>query len=979
MVSLAASSKIAAGFAHSISLKSNGTLWAWGSNSFGQLGDGSTTDTSAPVQVGTDNKWVAISAGDNYTIALKSNGTLWAWGSNSFGQLGDGTTTDTSTPVQIGIETNWIAISAGSNHTVALKSNGTLWAWGSNSFGKLGDGSTTDISTPVQIGTDNEWVAISAGDNHTIALKSNGTLWAWGYNSYGQLGDGSTSDRLSPTQIGTDTRWVTVSAGADHTIALKSNGTLWAWGYNLYGQLGDGSTINKLSPVKIGTNNNWVAISAGSDHSMALNTYGTLWAWGYNSYGQLGDGSTTDRLSPTQIGTTDDWVSIDAGHNHSISLQLGHTLSTWGSNGFGQLGDGSTTDKYIPAQIWMENNWRYVSVGTYHTVFTKLNGTLWITGSNEEGQLGRNTTDTCNSIPCLIYPGQVNSDNDWNLIKEGGGGHHTVAIKSNGTLWAWGRNVEGEIGDGTFVQKDLPVQIGTNNTWVSIALGSHDTIALRSDGTLWGWGDNSSGQLGFSTPYSFNTPTQLTGNNYIAVASGHDNTAAIKADGTLWTWGINDRGQLGDGTTTTRRYPGQVGSDRDWVSVLAGFRHTVALKSNGTLWAWGGNWNGQLGDGTTVDKYSTVQIGTDNDWASIAPAEGIHTLALKSNGTLWSWGYNRYGQLGRTSTETCGTNPCSTTPGQIGTEDTWVSITVSLWTSSAMKSDGTLWAWGQNTNGQLGDGSTINKFAPVRITNRPVANSGGPFAGTEGQPIILNGSGSTDLDGTIEIYEWDIDNDGIFDYSSSSPTQSHSYNQQGIYTVKLRVTDDAGATHEDLTTANISDSSPTADFSGTPVTGAESLTVNFTNNSAGNDQPLSYEWDFDNNGTVDSTIQNPSYVYNDSGIYTVKLTVTDSDGSLDTLSKIDYITVLLDSDGDGYPAGPDCDDTNASINPGAVETCDGIDNDCNSSTSDGEGELWYGNITNCGTGECSNTGQWICSGGIKTDTCSPEQPLTEGP
>ncbi len=177
------------------------------------------------------------------------------------------------------------------------------------------------------------------------------------------------------------------------------------------------------------------------------------------------------------------------------------------------------------------------------------------------------------------------------------------------------------------------------------------------------------------------------------------------------------------------------------------------------------------------------------------------------------------------------------------------------------------------------------------VNNPPNADPGGPYTGFEGQAITLDGSKSTDSDGSIVLYAWDTDNDGTYDYSSSSPMQSHTYVQQGTYMIKFRVTDNLGATDEALTTANISDTSPTADFTGFPTGGMAPLTVNFTDNSTGYDQPLTYEWDIDNNGTIDSTAQTPSYIYINPGTYTVKLTLTDSDGSTNTLTRTDYINV----------------------------------------------------------------------------------------
>ena len=192
-----------------------------------------------------------VAAGANHTVALKSNGTLWTWGDNYYGQLGNGTMANKSSPAQVGTATNWQAVAAGSSHTVALRSDGTLWAWGWNEFGQLGNGTDGTFArefSPVQVGTATNWQAVAAGWYHTVALKSDGTLWAWGQNDYCQLGDGTTANKSSPVQVGTATNWQAVAAGQCHTVALKSDGTLWAWGYNRYGAVGRSQHHQPIQP-----------------------------------------------------------------------------------------------------------------------------------------------------------------------------------------------------------------------------------------------------------------------------------------------------------------------------------------------------------------------------------------------------------------------------------------------------------------------------------------------------------------------------------------------------------------------------------------------------------------------------------------------------------------------------------------------------------------------------------------------------------
>ena len=238
---------------HTVYLKNDGTVWVWGNNSNGQLGNGSTTQSAVALQISGLSSVTAVAAGYAHTVALKSDGTVWAWGNNSNGQLGNGTTTDSSIPAQAWLS-GMVAIAAGNTHTVALRNdvtNVSVWAWGNNSHGQLGNGTTTDSSTPVQVSGLSEGTAIAAGSGHTVVLKNDGTVWAWGNNSHGQLGNGSTTNSSIPVQVSGLSEGTAIAAGYEYTVGLRMDNEVWAWGNNFYGQLGDGTTIDRWIPVQV--------------------------------------------------------------------------------------------------------------------------------------------------------------------------------------------------------------------------------------------------------------------------------------------------------------------------------------------------------------------------------------------------------------------------------------------------------------------------------------------------------------------------------------------------------------------------------------------------------------------------------------------------------------------------------------------------------------------------------------------------------
>jgi hypothetical protein len=291
-------------------VKADGTAWSWGKANLGQTGHNNTTDLSSPVQIGALTTWIRLAGGyGGPNGGIKTDGTLWLWGKNTYGQLGQSNTTATSSPVQVGALTTWLKFAAGYYMGHAIKTDGTLWTTGgrNDNYGQLGTNNLTNYSSPVQIGALTDWSEVSSYNWNAGAIKTDGTIWMWGRNNFGQLGDGSVTTRSSPVQIGALTDWSKVAVGRDHTLALKTDGTLWAWGRNNYGQLGDGSITDRSSPVQIGSLTTWLELGAGYQNSGARTTANTLFSWGVNANGELGDGSTTNRSSPVQVGALTTW------------------------------------------------------------------------------------------------------------------------------------------------------------------------------------------------------------------------------------------------------------------------------------------------------------------------------------------------------------------------------------------------------------------------------------------------------------------------------------------------------------------------------------------------------------------------------------------------------------------------------------------------------------------------------------------------
>ena len=367
----ATSTNVSAGYSSGYSLQSDGTVWSWGYNTSGELGNNTNTQSLVPVKASVITGATQVTGGEYTAYALKSDGTVWSWGAASYGQLGNGSATASSFPVQVTGLTGVTAISNGYSSGYALKSDGTVWAWGYNTDGELGNNSTTNSFVPVQVSGLTGVTAISGGQMNAYALKSDGTVWSWGNNSYGQLGNGTTTQSSVPVQVTGLTGMTAVAgAGGNFAYALKSDGTLWAWGRNISGQLGNNSIVDSNVPVQVSGLTGVIAVSGGGSSGYAVKSDGTVWSWGLNSVGQLGNNSTVDSLIPIQVSGLTGATSISGKGSSVYALKSDGTVWAWGYNADGELGNNTTTSSSVPLQITGLMGGVTFSAGTYSGMFS---------------------------------------------------------------------------------------------------------------------------------------------------------------------------------------------------------------------------------------------------------------------------------------------------------------------------------------------------------------------------------------------------------------------------------------------------------------------------------------------------------------------------------------------------------------------------------------------------------------------------------
>lgn len=376
-----------------------------------------TGASRAPERTAPSVNWQQVDSGGEHSCARKTSGRLLCWGGNFYGVLGNGGSgadADRTAPVAVaGDVAQWATVSAGSVHTCAVSVDGHLFCWGDNFYGTLGIGAVTPPQPlPVEVdGSHDDWSAVSAGGDHTCGLRDSGHLFCWGLDFFGQLGDGPGGDGESPVPVevaGGISDWAAVSAGHDHTCALEESGRLFCWGRNHHGQLGDDSAIDSDAPVEVaGSATDWVAVSAGVRHTCGLKASGQLFCWGSDSRGRLGNGGATtdDQLAPAEVaGAATDWAEVSAGVSVTCARKTSGRLYCWGSDADGRLGNGGANDdRARPVEVaGAVTGWRAVSVGSFHACALKATGRVFCWGRDRDGQLGNGEPRRYQDVPVAV-------------------------------------------------------------------------------------------------------------------------------------------------------------------------------------------------------------------------------------------------------------------------------------------------------------------------------------------------------------------------------------------------------------------------------------------------------------------------------------------------------------------------------------------------------------------------------------------------
>ena len=731
---------VSVGVRHSCMVWSSGTVWCWGDNNKGQLGDGEfgrDLYSSVPLEATGIMDAVAVSAGWEHTCAVHATGEVSCWGDDTNGELGNGEIVD-QVPLPVKAEgiTDATAVTTGLWHTCALRSSGEVSCWGRNHDGQLGIGETGDdvaVSTvPVPVLDITDAVAVSAGGEHTCAVHATGEVSCWGDNFGGELGngqDGNEFDSAAPVRVAGITDAIDVATGEWHTCVLRESGNMSCWGDNTYGQLGGGDalflTANQTfsnSPLDVLGIEDATSISTGSGFTCATQRGGEAFCWGRNNVGQLGspDSQNFDLgLTPTRVSDIEDAVSVSAGTTHACLLRESGEVSCWGSNFHGQLGN-ALGGEFSTEQVQVQgvSDAIDVSASFRHTCATHATGQVSCWGQSWKGRTGDVATGDAAPLPVKI------SGIDTARQVSAAAGVTCAVLEGNEAV-CWGFYLNSEFTELDNGDISPVATMWSDATDVArIASGGSHACALHTDGTISCAGANWYGNLGtgeVGNPISW-VPQKVVGiDDATDIALGFAHTCAVHATGEISCWGRNEVGQLGTGEENfgiDASVPTKVSGITDATAVAAGNSTiTCALHATGEVSCWGANAFGTLG--TAADPASDhsalpLKIEGVTDATKVTPGFQ-HVCALLSTSEISCWGGDFLGQLGTIQNIDDG---YSGTPVMVSEIDDATDVSAGASHTCALHESGEITCWGWDENGQLGDGEVlevVGSITPVTV------------------------------------------------------------------------------------------------------------------------------------------------------------------------------------------------------------------------------------------------------------------------
>ncbi len=766
-----------------------------GLNDHGQLGTGSSSIVSTPVQSSTvlPSPVRSVAGGINASFALLEDGSVWGVGENGGGQLGVGDTTSRSTWVKVPLPKTATQISAAEMGGYALLSDGTVWGWGGNDGGRLGTGDTVGSKMPIRVPNVSGIAQIASGGVYLAVLDSNKTVWMCGWNVAGELGTGDTRDRWSMTNVSGISNVDQIAAGY-HFMLARVGDTVWAWGANDCGQLGMGDQKNRPHPVQIPGLSGVVSIATAADSSFAVLSSGQSLSWGRNEVGQLGQGDAADVTTPERSVLTpknmpfSNVASLVGMNNGGAVTLTDGSVHVWGRNDAGQCGDGTTdsprawsvtpSTKNSPYSAVLNSPYgtatnrglflramgratsvtvspRAVSAGSDAAVAVSVVAgsqpvagaavSLTTSGGARLAQ-SSGTTDASGSFTTTATPGQ------WTLpgtvitvtaSSDAGSGAGSFSVLGSNVL-ATGINDHGQLGVGTTDPVSVPVQSSPvfPSPVKSVAGGVGFSFALLEDGSVWGAGRNDAGQLGLGDVQPRTTWAQLALPKAATQIAATDGSGyALLVDGTVWGWGSNGSGRIGIGNQDAVRTPVQVPNTAGVIQIAAGGAFLAVLDSGHTVWTCGWNVSGELGTGDKRDRYSLTPVSGLPNVDQIAA--GYHFMVARVGDKVWVWGANDCGQMG------LGDQTERLRPVQIPSLSNVVSVAASADAAFAVTSSGQALSWGRNENGQLGQGDAADVTTPEKSVLTP---KNMPYSDVVSLVGTNNGGAVTLSDGSVRVW-----------------------------------------------------------------------------------------------------------------------------------------------------------------------------------------------------------------------------------